>query len=107
MDERPGIILYFNLLDKLDDMTCEEVGTIIVALKHYAKTGEEPAFEDRYFKSIWADFRAACDNDAKRYEERKIQSSYAAYCREEKKKGCEPVSLNDFRYLRISGDTRR
>lgn len=78
---RPGVMIYFDILDDLEDYTYEEVGQLFRALLHYGFTGEIPAFSDRGMKTLWRKLQNNSNRDEERYNRKVMNSRYAAYCR--------------------------
>ena len=68
----------------------------------YAKYGEVPEFSGLP-DILWGMLRPVIDKDGERYEQTTIQKQYAVYCREIKKQGYEPLSLDEWKRT-ISGD---
>lgn len=93
---RPGVMFYFRMRESLQFLTNEEKGTLFEAILDYAQHGKNPKFEDRALTVAWGFIKAGIDDDAERYEDIKDSRSYAAYCRECKKDGREPMTREDF-----------
>lgn len=93
---RPGTMIYFDLLNDLEDYTDEEVGKIFRATLNYGLNGEIPVFTDRGMKALWRNIQKAVDVDAHKYGEKVIQRKYAAYCKKAKASGEEPMLYDDW-----------
>lgn len=93
---RPGTMIYFDLLNDLEDYTDEEVGKIFRATLNYGLNGEIPVFTDRGMKALWRNIQKAVDVDAHKYGEKVIQRKYAAYCKKAKANGEEPMLYDDW-----------
>ena len=96
MAERPGFMIYFTdwlPLLKLDDST---LATLFRACVKYAGAGEWPELAGTS-EIIWGMLYPKLDRDGERYESRKESGEYAAFCREEKRAGREPVSFAAWR----------
>ncbi len=90
--ERPGIMFWFDdwlPLLKLDDA---KLATLFRACLLYAQDGTEPDFAGTDLV-IFEMLAPKLDRDAERYEARSRSGEYAAYCREERKAGKEPISF--------------
>ena len=103
--ERPGVMLYFHLLNPLKNIPREAFGELIWALIQYAQGGETPVFTDPMQEMGWAFLQHASDLDQVRYAERCEQGRLAAEKRWGKTNAnhadpCQPISAdaNDTKY---------
>lgn len=92
MGKRPGIMVYFDMLDALEEYEAEERGLLFTAMLRYGLYGEIPEFEDRGMRTIWKSAQQKIDLDGVRYENTCNGRRYSAYHREAKKRGEEPLS---------------
>lgn len=97
MADRPGIVVYFDVLDILDELTDEESGQLFRAILKYAATGEIPEFSDRGLRMIWKEQQRKIDRDIEKYEEKCVKSAYSTYCRECKRAEIEPLAFEEWR----------
>lgn len=104
MAGRPGTMIYFDLLDDLEDFTDEEAGQLFRAILWYGSTGEVPAFMDRSMRSLWRKAQGMVDRSGVSYDNTVLQRQYAVYCREERRAGREPLSYDDWRNGPLSTD---
>ncbi len=95
--ERPGVMLYFDSVrPAINRMSDEQTGALFRAVLDYAQYGEIrdlEAMEGMAFDML----RPGIDRDAERYEETREQRRYAAYSRETKRRGEEPMDLAEWR----------
>ena len=96
MKERPGFMLYFELVDALSTMDDAEAGALFKALMAYAQWGEV-----RELTGV-ADFafriaRPRIDKDAERYAERCLKNTYNAYVGAARRLGEELMEYEDWK----------
>lgn len=99
MAERPGIMVYFDLLDTLQDgYTTEEVGELFLAMLNYGRDMIIPEFTDRGMRTLWKGIQHKIDRDNLKYQGTVKGRRYAAFCREFKKKnpGIAPPSMEEW-----------
>ncbi len=107
MSDRPGVMLYFDsvqpALRRLDDSQC---GALFRAIMDYAEHGAVPEL-DLMSGMVFDLLRPALDRDAVRYEETREQRQYAAYSRESKRRGEQPMDVAEWRLSRCTESTGR
>ena len=103
-EQRPGIMIRFSSLEAIKLLSAEDAGRLFVGLLEYGQSGTEPEGFDGALKIVWSFLRPEIDADGERYHEKILQSRYAAYCREVKRKGETPA---DFDTWKSSGDIDR
>jgi hypothetical protein len=91
MAERPGIMVYFDLLPQLQEYSKEEAGELFLAMLEYGAFGAVPAFEDRGLRIIWREVQGKIDRDNESYQRRVIDGAYGAYKRDLERKGDSPM----------------
>lgn len=69
MSERPGVVVYFELLDALPALRDAEKGQLFEAILRYGRDGETPDFSGALF-AIWALVKQKLDRDTQRYVDR-------------------------------------
>lgn len=107
MAERPGIMVYFDLLDTLKDYSTEEAGQLFLAMLEYGATGTIPEFEDRGMRTVWRNVQQKIDRDDGNYQKTVEARQYAVFCREFKRRHGEnskPPSLEAWKNQLISFD---
>ena len=68
MMSRPGFLFYFNwqyIFQALNDAQC---GALLMAMLHYAQTGEPPQLTDPALTIAWQALWPQLDADSSRYE---------------------------------------
>lgn len=85
MTDRPGIVIYFELSEALQDFSDEEAGMIFRAMLLYGQTGAAPDFSDRALRTLWRNVQQKIDRDAARYQDQVAARKYAVFVREWKR----------------------
>ena len=88
MNEKPDVMLYFDLLPLLDRLSNEDKGVLLHAILYYGKYGELINLTDKVML-IWPLIQMRLDTDGKRYFEMKHHRKYAIYVRWCREKGEE------------------
>lgn len=86
MAERPGIMVYFDLLPQLEEYSPEEVGELFLAMLRFGLDGSIPIFEDRGMRIIWREIQSKIERDNAKYQQRVIDGAYGAYKRDLEKR---------------------
>lgn len=105
MNERPGFMLYFELMDALSSMEDAEAGALFKALMAYARWGEVrelTGLADFAFRIA----RPRIDRDAEAYREKCRKNTYSVYVREARRQQAEPLEYEEWR-CRASDDIGR
>lgn len=110
---KPGIMFYFDVRPCIKRLTLEEKGRLFEAILDYAEFGAVPDI-DGALGVAWDFIQPKIDRDGERYDKQIEQKQYAAFSREIKKQGKNPISFDDWkalpdceRYRLTSGDTGR
>lgn len=77
---RPGIMLYFDILEPIKVLPDADKGRLLVAMLEYGQSGIVPQF-DGMLALAWGFVKPKIDRDDESYEEAKIQRRYAAFCK--------------------------
>lgn len=85
MAEKPGVMLYFELMEPIEDLSCRDKGRLLEAILNYGRYGELPEFRGA-LKAVWSFVRPMLDRDSERYEKRVLRNRYSAFCGHFKKK---------------------
>ena len=80
---RPGIMLYFDILEPIRVLPDADKGRLLVAMLEYGQTGTVPVF-DGMLALAWGFVKPNLDRDEVAYEKSKVQRSYAAFCKQRK-----------------------
>lgn len=100
---RPGIMLYFDILEPLKVLPDADKGRLFVAILEYGKFGVVPEFEGM-LAMAWGFIKPKLDRDGVAYENTTAQRKYAAYCKKLKARGLEKVEFEEWMVL---SDTER
>ena len=109
---RPGIMLYFDILEPIKVLPDADKGRLLVAMLEYGQTGTVPVF-DGMLALAWGFVKPKIDKDSEEYNRTVLKRQYATFCRDRKKKG-EPditfeewmMTIDDHSYQMISHDTK-
>ena len=82
---RPGIMLYFDILEPIKVLPDADKGRLLVAMLEYGKFGVVPEF-DGMLALAWGFVRPKIDKDEQEYRMAVLRRQYATVCRERKKK---------------------
>lgn len=89
---RPGIMLYFDILEPVQILTDAERGKLLTAILEYGKEGKEPAFRGK-LALAWGFVRPKIDVDGQRYDIVVAKRKYAGFCSSLSRKNLEAVSF--------------
>lgn len=78
---RPGIMLYFDILEPIRVLSDSDKGLLLVAMLEYGRDGIVPEF-DGMLALAWGFVKPKLDRDGETYENAKIQRKYAAFCKQ-------------------------
>lgn len=102
MTERPGFMLYFELVPALASMDDGAAGALFKALMAYAQYGEVRELTGiAEFAFLVAKPRIDRDNEV--YQEKCRKNAYAVYVRDVRRAGGEPLEYEDW----VSNDIER
>ena len=109
---RPGIMLYFDILEPIKVLPDADKGRLLVAMLEYGKDGTVPVF-DGMLALAWGFVKPKIDKDSEEYNKTVLKRQYATFCRDRKRKG-EPeitfeewlMTIDDHSYQMISHDTK-
>ena len=109
---RPGIMLYFDILEPIKVLPDADKGRLLVAMLEYGQTGIVPEFEGM-LALAWGFVKPKIDKDSAEYNKTVLKRQYATFCRDRKRKG-EPditfeewmTTIDDQCYQMISHDTK-
>ena len=109
---RPGIMLYFDILEPIRVLPDADKGRLLVAMLEYGKTGVVPEF-DGMLALAWGFVKPKIDKDSEEYNRTILKRQFASACRDRKKKG-EPditfeewlITIGDQKHQMVSSDTK-
>ncbi len=91
---RPGIMVYFDIMEPLAVLSDAERGRFFTAMLDYGRSGEAPAF-DGMLALAWGFVKPKIDKDAQEYERIVEKRKYAVSCRERRRKGKPEHSFDE------------
>lgn len=95
---RPGIMLYFDILEPIKVLPDADKGRLLVAMLEYGQSGTVPIF-DGMLALAWGFVKPKIDKDKESYDRQIQQKQYASFAREVKKRGLSQVSFEDWKCL--------
>ena len=109
---RPGIMLYFDILEPIKVLPDADKGRLLVAMLEYGQSGIVPEFEGM-LALAWGFVKPKIDKDSEEYNRTVLKRQYATFCRDRKKNG-EPdigfeewlMTIDDHSYQMISHDIK-
>ena len=109
---RPGIMLYFDILEPIKVLPDVDKGRLLVAMLEYGQSGTVPEFEGM-LALAWGFVKPKIDKDSEEYNRTVLKRQYATFCRDRKKKGEPEISfeewmmtIDDQSYQMVSHDTK-
>ena len=109
---RPGIMLYFDILEPIKVLPDADKGRLLVAMLEYGQSRTVPEF-DGMLALAWGFVRPKIDKDSEEYNRTVLKRQYATFCRDRKKKGDPDITfdewlmtIDDHSYQVISSDTK-
>ena len=100
---RPGIMIYFDILDPIKKLSDEDKGKLLVAMLEYGKDGIVPEL-DGSLGIVWSFVQPKIDRDEENYDASKLQRQYAAFCKKRKKIWMPRISFDE--WVLMSDDER-
>ena len=98
---RPGIMLYFDILEPIKVLPDADKGRLLVAMLEYGQTGKAPAF-DGMLELAWGFVKPKIDKDEAEYNLSVLRRQYATVCRERKRKGEPEITFDE--WLKTNGN---
>ena len=83
--ERPGFLVYYSIMDSLEEFTAEDAGAFLRAMCDYARAGVVPEFEDRGLRVLWRVAQTTLDRDAASYQDKCLRNRYNGYVSAQKR----------------------
>lgn len=97
---RPGIMLYFDILEPIKVLPDADKGRLLVAMLEYGQSGKAPAFEGM-LELAWGFVKPKIDKDEAEYKGVVLKRQYATVCRDRKRKGEPEITFDE--WLRTNG----
>ena len=98
---RPGIMLYFDILEPIRVLPDADKGRLLVAMLEYGQQGILPEF-DGMLALAWGFVKPKIDRDYEEYNRSVLRRQYATACRERKRKGEPEITFDE--WLKASGN---
>ena len=95
MKEKPGVMIYFDVIPVFAYLSIEEKGMLFEAILNYAKYGELPELSEKLMV-IWPLIQQRLDFDESRYQVTVLKRKYAAYARWEKQNDRQPIPYSQW-----------
>ena len=95
MKQKPGVMIYFDIIPVLDLLSNNDAGILFRAILQYGEKGVLPEL-DQGLALVWPLIRQRLDCDATRYQTTVMKRKYAAYARWERQNDREPMSYTDW-----------
>lgn len=95
---KPGIMFYFEIRPCIKRLSLSEKGQLFEAILDYGENGVEPEL-DGALGIAWDFIKPRIDLDSEQYELKVETSQYAAFSRERKKLGLEPIDRDAWRSM--------
>ena len=109
---RPGIMLYFDILEPIKVLPDADKGRLLVAMLEYGQSGIVPVF-DGMLALAWGFVKPKIDKDSEEYNRTVLKRQYATFCRDRKRKGEPDISfeewlmtIDDHSYQMVSHDIK-
>ena len=98
---RPGIMLYFDILEPIKVLPDADKGRLLVAMLEYGQSGIVPVF-DGMLALAWGFVKPKIDKDEEEYNMSVLRRQYATVCRERKRKGEPEITFDE--WLKTNGN---
>ena len=92
---RPGIMLYFDILEPIRVLPDAEKGQLLVAMLEYGQSGIVPEFTGM-LALAWGFVKPKIDKDSEEYNRTILKRQYATFCRDRKRKGEPDISYEEW-----------
>lgn len=93
---RPGIMLYFDILEPIRVLPDEDKGKLLLAMLEYGKEGIVPDFSGM-LALAWGFVKPKIDKDAETYEISCVQREYAVFCKQRKKLNLPKIDFEEWK----------
>lgn len=92
---RPGIMLYFDILEPIRVLPDADKGKLLVAMLEYGQTGALPEFTGM-LELAWGFVKPKLDKDDEAYKESVIQRQYAAFCKKRRRLNLPKIPFEEW-----------
>ena len=100
---RPGIMLYFDILEPIKVLPDADKGRLLVAMLEYGQTGAVPEFSGM-LALAWGFVKPNLDRDEEAYQNAVVQRKYAAFCKQRRTLKLPKISFEE--WIDMSDDER-
>lgn len=95
---KPGVMFYFDVRPCIKRLSINEKGLLFEAILDYGEFGKLPDL-DGALGVAWDFIQPKLDRDTGRYDKQVEQRQYAVFVREMKKRGNDPIDIEEWRLL--------
>lgn len=100
---RPGIMLYFDILEPIRVLPDADKGRLLVAMLEYGQSGKVPQFDGELGLTLaWGFVKPKIDKDSEEYSKTVLKRQYATFCRDRKKNGEPEITFEEW-HARLGG----
>lgn len=103
MAKKPGVMVYFDLLETLELLSDKNAGILFRAILHYGQNQTVPQLPGR-LALLWPMIQMRLDLDNERYTLTSQRRKYAVYVRWSKEHGQTPLSFNSWMADRMENE---
>ena len=97
MADRPGIMIYFDMVEPLKRLDHTGKGKLFEAMLNYGQYGEVPDFGgDGMLLMAWEFILPKLNADEKSYRKKVIKNTYSSYCNKAKKSATAPMDFDEW-----------
>ena len=89
MKQKPGVMIYFDMIPVVELLSNQDAGLLFRAILQYGENGVLPEL-DPHLALLWPLIQQRLDCDAARYETTVMKRKYAAYARWERQNERQP-----------------
>lgn len=94
---RPGIMLYFDILEPIRALPDSDKGRLLVAMLEYGQSGKVPQFNGELGLTLaWGFVKPKIDKDSEEYNKTVLKRQFATFCRDRKKKGEPEITFEEW-----------
>ena len=94
---RPGIMLYFDILEPIRVLPDADKGRLLVAMLEYGQSGIVPEFDGNLGLTLaWGFVKPKIDKDDEAYKDSVIQREYAAFCKKRRRLNLSKIPFEEW-----------
>ena len=94
--DRPGIMVYFDMMGPLGKLQDADKGRLFWAMLEYGKSGIIPVFDGLALELAWEFVKPKIDKDYKEYIRSVQRRQFATACRERKRRGEPEITFDEW-----------